>query len=126
MPSQQRTSTAVPIVVQADPPLDGDTPLGGSDISTLLTSGTSAGKLEISVVSDASETLTNVRVSLREDDKFEVVAQGGIGDVFFAALDVVAGRSVKFVVSDVGRPTHAVVSAGFEGTLSATCKRLES
>lgn len=125
MPASQNTSPWVSIAVQASPPLDADVPPNGSDISSLLAGGYGSGKIELRIRSDQTETVSNVRLSLREDDTFAVVAQAGQDDRLFAGLDLVAGRSVKLVVSDPGRPTHAVLSAIFAGAVQAWVKRVE-
>lgn len=126
MASQQTTSLAVPIAVQADPPADDAVPPGGSSIEALLTSNKGSGYLEIYLSSDQTETVSDLRLSLREDGQFAIVAQAGADDRVFASLDLVADKSVKFVVSFAGRPTHAVLSGSFVGVLTATAKRVEN
>lgn len=125
MPANQDTSPWVSIAVQASPPLDADAPPGGSDISSLLAGGYGSGKLELRIASDQTETISNVRLSLREDSSFAIVAQAGQDDRLFAGIDLTANKSVKLVVSDPGRPTHAVLSATFAGVVQAWVKRVE-
>ena len=124
MPSQQRTSRAVAIPVQTSAPLDSD-PVAG-DIQALLSNGYGSGALEITLTASANVTATDVRLSLREDGAWAVVAQAGLGDVIFPAIDLVQGRSVKFSIIDAGRPTHAVLSSPEAASLTASAKRLES